>query len=37
VVGDALIRRFAACFIDRRDPRYVEHRVETLMGSGFSA
>ena len=24
--------RFADCFIDRRDPRYVEHQVETLVG-----
>jgi len=30
--GIGLIRRFAACFTDRRDPRYVEHRVETLVG-----
>jgi hypothetical protein len=30
--GLGLIRRFAACFIDRRDPRYVEHQVETLVG-----
>jgi hypothetical protein len=27
-----LIRRFAHCFSDRRDPRYVEHQVETLVG-----
>ena len=27
-----LVRRFAGCFTDRRDPRYVEHRVETLVG-----
>ena len=27
-----LARRFADCFIDRRDPRYVEHQVETLVG-----
>jgi hypothetical protein len=26
------VRRFADCFIDRRDPRYVEHQVETLVG-----
>ena len=26
------MRRFAACFRDRRDPRYVEHQVETLVG-----
>ena len=26
------MRRFADCFIDRRDPRYVEHQVETLVG-----
>jgi hypothetical protein len=30
--GLGLIRRFAQCFMDRRDPRYVEHRVETLVG-----
>ncbi len=30
--GLGLIRRFAECFTDRRDPRYVEHRVETLVG-----
>ena len=30
--GIGLTRRFAACFTDRRDPRYVEHRVETLVG-----
>jgi Transposase DDE domain group 1 len=30
--GIGLVRRFAACFIDRRDPRYVEHQVETLVG-----
>ena len=30
--GLGLIRRFAQCFLDRRDPRYVEHRVETLVG-----
>ena len=30
--GLGLMRRFAACFIDRRDPRYVEHQVATLVG-----
>jgi Transposase DDE domain group 1 len=30
--GVGLVRRFAACFTDRRDPRYVEHQVETLVG-----
>ena len=30
--GLGLVRRFAACFTDRRDPRYVEHAVETLVG-----
>src|ERR1700722_15359909 len=30
--GLVLTRRFAACFNDRRDPRFVEHRVETLVG-----
>jgi hypothetical protein len=30
--GLGLVRRFAGCFTDRRDPRYVEHQVETLVG-----
>lgn len=30
--GIGLVRRFAECFTDRRDPRYVEHRLETLLG-----
>jgi hypothetical protein len=30
--GLGLVRRFTGCFTDRRDPRYVEHRVETLVG-----
>ena len=30
--GLGLVRRFADCFTDRRDPRYVEHQVETLVG-----
>jgi hypothetical protein len=30
--GFGLVRRVAACFIDRRNPRHVEHQVETLMG-----
>ena len=30
--GLGLVRRFAQCFCDRRDPRYVEHQVETLLG-----
>jgi hypothetical protein len=30
--GLGLTRRFAACFTDPRDPRFVEHRVETLVG-----
>jgi len=30
--GLGLVRRFAACFSDRRDLRYVEHQVETLVG-----
>src|ERR1700735_5612038 len=30
--GLGLIRRFAGCFTDRRDRRYVEHQVETLVG-----
>jgi Transposase DDE domain group 1 len=30
--GLGLMRRFAACFIDRRDPRFVEHGLATLVG-----
>jgi hypothetical protein len=30
--GLGLTRRFAQCFTDRRDQRYVEHSVETLVG-----
>jgi len=30
--GLGVIRRFAECFTDRRDPRFVEHRLETLVG-----
>jgi hypothetical protein len=30
--GLGLVRRFAACFTDRRDARYVEHKVEMLVG-----
>ncbi len=30
--GLGLIRRFARCFTDRRDPLLVEHRLETLLG-----
>jgi len=30
--GLGLVRRFAACFTDRRDLRFVEHQVETLVG-----
>ena len=30
--GLGLMRRFARCFTDRRDPRYVEQSVETLVG-----
>ena len=30
--GLRLVDRFAACFTDRRDPRFVEHRLETLLG-----
>jgi hypothetical protein len=30
--GLGLVRRFAECFTDRRDPRYVEHQIETLVG-----
>jgi hypothetical protein len=35
--GLGLVRRFAACFTDRRDARYVEHRVETLVGQRIFA
>jgi hypothetical protein len=27
-----LVDRFAECFIDRRNPKYIEHRVATLIG-----
>ena len=30
--GLGLMRRFAACFTDRRNPYFVEHQVETLVG-----
>src|ERR1700736_6365843 len=30
--GLGLVHRFAQCFSDRRDARYVEHQVETLVG-----
>jgi len=30
--GLGLMGRFAECFTDRRDPRFVEHRLETLLG-----
>jgi Transposase DDE domain group 1 len=30
--GLGLVRRFAGCFTDRRNPVYVEHQVETLVG-----
>ena len=30
--GLGLIRRMARCFTDRRDPRLLEHTVETLVG-----
>ncbi|HYA38223.1 MAG TPA: IS1380 family transposase [Candidatus Methylomirabilis sp.] len=30
--GLGLIQRFAQCFTDRRDPRFVEHSVATLVG-----
>jgi hypothetical protein len=35
--GLGLIRRFAGCFTDRRDPRFVEHRLETLLGQRIFA
>ena len=28
--GLGLVRRFADCFVDRRDPRYVEHQVDAV-------
>jgi hypothetical protein len=31
-LGLGLMRRFADCFTDRRDPRFVEHQVVTLVG-----
>jgi hypothetical protein len=30
--GLGLVRRFAECFVDRRDARLIEHTVETLVG-----
>jgi hypothetical protein len=30
--GLGLVRRFAGCFVDRRDPRFIEHTVETMVG-----
>ena len=30
--GLGLVRRFARCLSSWRDPRYVEHQVETLVG-----
>ena len=30
--GLGLVRRFAECFRDRRNPSYVEHQVETIVG-----
>jgi hypothetical protein len=35
--GLGLIRRFAACFTDRRDARYVEHQVVTLVAQRIFA
>src|SRR5579862_9503768 len=35
--GLGLVRRFASCFTDRRDPRFVEHRVATLVGQRIFA
>jgi Transposase DDE domain group 1 len=35
--GLGLVRRFSECFVDRRDPRFVEHRVETLVGQRIFA
>ena len=34
--GLGLMRRFAQCFTGRRDPRYVEHQVETPIGTASS-
>jgi Transposase DDE domain group 1 len=35
--GIGLVRQFGGCFVDRRDPRFVEHRVETLVGQRIFA
>jgi hypothetical protein len=35
--GLSVVRRFAACFTDWRDPRFVEHQVETLVGQRIFA
>jgi len=35
--GLGLVRAFASCFVDRRDQRLVEHRVETLVGQRIFA
>ena len=35
--GVSVVKRFAACFTDRRDPRFVEHQVETLVGQRIFA
>jgi hypothetical protein len=35
--GLSVVRRFVACFTDRRDPRFVEHQVETLVGQRIFA
>ena len=35
--GLGLVRRFAGCFRDRRDPRFIEHSVETLVGQRIFA
>jgi Transposase DDE domain group 1 len=31
-----LFRALADCFVDHRDPRYVEHRLETLLARAHS-
>jgi hypothetical protein len=31
--GLGLVRRFAQCFSDRRDPRYVEHQGRDVVGA----
>jgi hypothetical protein len=35
--GLSVVWRFAGCFADRRDPRFVEHQVRTLAGQRIFA